>query len=736
MPRPSRLDRLAPILVAVIVSTLSVAVPARAAEQLDHGYDDMSFSAATVTTQSLTSDTVQSKLWVHDGRWWAVLFSNGDGKHHIYRLDMPTQAWTDTGIALDDRDGAKADVLVDGDALHVVFSQTTAQIRYYRLDYSAATTKYTLASGYPKTIETRTAAEVSAGSPVGSGPGTMVRDGTGRLWIAWTSGNEVRFATSLTGATWSSPARGVPGADGLDPTDVAAVTTAGSDGIGIFWSDQATDDAFYFSRHLDSAAEGTWEARETALASMAGGYTATEEISLKTSPSGGVLAAVKTDRDIVVPTIPGDPASLVLERADDGTWTSHVVTSIASGQVGHPLLVIDGEADEAHVFLIVPPGGGAINRRTASLGTLDFGASALGMPLIEDADYAKIKNPTSAKAPTDTATGIVVEAEDKPTARYLHGCYGSACPDAIPPIASFSFSPTSPVIGQAVAFTDTSVNGPTSWEWDFQNDGTVDSIEQNPTFAGYPTLGTKVIKLTVTNGAGSGTTTRSLTMADLTGPTLAIPNPFFTVRSTMAGKTTPVKIAWSAGDPSGLASFRVYQRTGATGALKYVTTLKGTARSLVRTLAFKTYYEFRIDAYDTKGNRSIAYSGLVRPLRYQQTSTAINYTGRWRTATTSSASVGSLRYSGQTGASVTFTTWARSIGWVSKTGPTSGRARVYLDGGLTPVATIDLRTSTAKWRRVVFNKTWAAAGTHTIRIVVVGTARHPRVDLDAFIITR
>jgi hypothetical protein len=34
-------------------------------------------------------------------------------------------------------------------------------------------------------------------------------------------------------------------------------------------------------------------------------------------------------------------------------------------------------------------------------------------------------------------------------------------------------------------------------------------------------------------------------------------------------------------------------------------------------------------------------------------------------------------------------------------------------------------------RRVVFARTWSTAGTHTLRMVVIGTAGHTRVDLDA-----
>jgi hypothetical protein len=61
---------------------------------------------------------------------------------------------------------------------------------------------------------------------------------------------------------------------------------------------------------------------------------------------------------------------------------------------------------------------------------------------------------------------------------------------------------------------------------------------------------------------------------------------------------------------------------------------------------------------------------------------------------------------------------------------TRGSARIYVDG--TYVTTISLHGA-AESRQVVYAKRFAALGTHTIKIKVVGTAGHPRVDVDAFL---
>ncbi|MDP8202078.1 MAG: PKD domain-containing protein, partial [Candidatus Tenebribacter burtonii] len=55
-----------------------------------------------------------------------------------------------------------------------------------------------------------------------------------------------------------------------------------------------------------------------------------------------------------------------------------------------------------------------------------------------------------------------------------------------------------------VQFTDTSNGNITSWEWDFENDGTIDSNEQNPVFI-YNEVGVYTVSLTVSDGINEDT---------------------------------------------------------------------------------------------------------------------------------------------------------------------------------------------------------------------------------------
>ncbi|AKB27733.1 Chitin binding protein [Methanosarcina siciliae T4/M] len=78
----------------------------------------------------------------------------------------------------------------------------------------------------------------------------------------------------------------------------------------------------------------------------------------------------------------------------------------------------------------------------------------------------------------------------------------------LPPMADFSADTVATLIGCSVQFTDLSTNSPTSWQWDFNNDGTIDSTMQNPSYT-YTTAGTYTVNLTVSNPAGSGDEVKS-----------------------------------------------------------------------------------------------------------------------------------------------------------------------------------------------------------------------------------
>ena len=82
-----------------------------------------------------------------------------------------------------------------------------------------------------------------------------------------------------------------------------------------------------------------------------------------------------------------------------------------------------------------------------------------------------------------------------------------------PPTAAFSANPTSGKAPLNVTFTNLSIGDITSYEWDFQNDGGIDSTETSPTFT-FDTSGDYTVKLTAIGPGGSNDITSIITVSE------------------------------------------------------------------------------------------------------------------------------------------------------------------------------------------------------------------------------
>ena len=91
---------------------------------------------------------------------------------------------------------------------------------------------------------------------------------------------------------------------------------------------------------------------------------------------------------------------------------------------------------------------------------------------------------------TETATGV--------SGYFVTG----TTPPVVPPVAEFNANPVTGTAPLNVQFTDTSTGTINSYAWDFNNDGTTDSTQQNPSWT-YNTPGTYTVKLTVTGPGGN-----------------------------------------------------------------------------------------------------------------------------------------------------------------------------------------------------------------------------------------
>jgi GH25 family lysozyme M1 (1,4-beta-N-acetylmuramidase) len=262
--------------------------------------------------------------------------------------------------------------------------------------------------------------------------------------------------------------------------------------------------------------------------------------------------------------------------------------------------------------------------------------------------------------------------------------------------------------------------------------GTSTSLTVSTSRTGTTTpTGSFPITITGTGGGLTRATTANLVVTDGLPPTLRSVTSSLYYRVALGSTTTPVHTKWLASDPSGIGSYRIQGQVNG-GTWRAVTLSSPTSTSVNLQHRFGATYRYRMASTDRAGNASgWLYGRPTISSLHQQSSRSISYRGTWRTVTASSASGGSLKYATTRGASATFTFSGAAVSWVAAKGPTRGAAKIYVDGHYW--ALFSLYSSKSQSRRIVFSRTWASNGTHTLKIIVVGTSGHPRVDIDAFV---
>jgi len=416
------------VVVATLVSFQGRQPAVNAAADADVGYRDINFNTSGVSDP--TGQKPQSKLWYNDGLWWGDFYSKGNEAYHIYTLDWETQVWSDTGIALDDRENSWADVLWDGTFLYAASGTTSGPGRIYRYTYDANPLDgkpYKLSPGFPVEV-TSHGMEVLV----------MAKDGTGTLWITYTNGSNVYVAHSAgSDSSWITPYNlPVPEASGLQADDISSIVAY--DGhIGVMWSNQTIKN-MVFATHVNGAPDSQWQSVSSYTPS------ADDHINLKSlhaDSAGNVFAVVKTSFSDV-----GEPSIVLLACTGDDcklatSWEAHIVyTRTASSQRTRPILLLDSENRDVYVFMATS-NGGPIRYKKSSIDALNFPTDGETIFI----EYgSNISDPTSTKQNLTSSMGLVVAASDG--SYYYHNCLtltpATECPDPNP-VPKLEFSATS-----------------------------------------------------------------------------------------------------------------------------------------------------------------------------------------------------------------------------------------------------------------------------------------------------
>lgn len=230
------------------------------------------------------------------------------------------------------------------------------------------------------------------------------------------------------------------------------------------------------------------------------------------------------------------------------------------------------------------------------------------------------------------------------------------------------------------------------------------------------------------------------TLGDATAPTVTAPTQSFFVPSTLDPSSVPVRINWSGSDDSGgsgIASYELQQSVNG-GAYSDVALPTPTTTSVDLLLAPGSTYLFRVRATDNAGNTGAWVAGSSFALSADQENSAkVAYSPfrPWTREAIAGSYGGYVTYRADAGGYARFTFTGREFAWVSTKAENRGKADVYVDG--VKQTTVDLYSGPNLTRQVVFRKTFAASGSHTLEVRPLGTkntsSSWTRVDIDAFV---
>jgi hypothetical protein len=191
----------------------------------------------------------------------------------------------------------------------------------------------------------------------------------------------------------------------------------------------------------------------------------------------------------------------------------------------------------------------------------------------------------------------------------------------------------------------------------------------------------------------------------------------------------PVKILWRQYDPSGICTVSAELYNSTTRTYRYPQVHSG-KNMFVRVKIDNDYsYRLRVYTADCLGNAGNSYDYLYLGSLYQETQADLS--PGWTNANCLCWSLNSVFWNSQAGAKASFAFSGRSIAFITDRADNRGSAHIYIDGQFQK--TINLQGAGVN-RVVGFQKRFPSYENHIIDVVVVGTAGHPRVDVDAFLV--
>jgi VCBS repeat-containing protein len=263
-----------------------------------------------------TGEKPMSKVWEHGGNWWAV-FSDSNSTN-VWRFDGTV--WTSV-LDLSNRTSVKADVKVVGNVVHVMMLRTSAT-EFRSVQFVAGSGgspgTYQFWSTQPNLITLPSMSSLEAV--------TFDVDSTGKMWVAYQSGGQIKVRHSDTPyTTWSAE---IVLDSNVGSDDIASIVALPNGQIGLFWSNQDTD-LFGFRIHVDGTDPNTWLADELPGDELAGGQNqnlSDDHMNMAVKADGTIYVAIKTSFNSQ-----NYPRMMLFIRRPNGVWETYDIDQDRTG---------------------------------------------------------------------------------------------------------------------------------------------------------------------------------------------------------------------------------------------------------------------------------------------------------------------------------------------------------------------------------------------------------------------
>jgi hypothetical protein len=279
----------------------------------------------------------QSKVFYHDGNWWAIAHHDETSRWYFWKFSDGT--WTRLN-ALVKSSTMKYDAVVDSanDKLYLIGSHASAT-EFRRYSYVSSSATWTLDTGFPVSLSFN---NEDAGNPL-----SLVQAKNGDLWIFRIHNNKLQAKRSTNGGVaWSATIEvktGLMAATGT--TDAVAFSSGGNDFVGVAYGETpAAGTKFGFLAHQDGAANETWT-DESASLTLFGAERGSNQLAMTTDANNNIYLFTKTGN-----ASGSDPRNTLYKRASDGAWQKFKVNTSAGEDWKSPAVVFEAVNNKIYVM--------------------------------------------------------------------------------------------------------------------------------------------------------------------------------------------------------------------------------------------------------------------------------------------------------------------------------------------------------------------------------------------------